>query len=115
MSVDRDEVGRIARLARLDLEDDETARLTEEMNRILEYAERLRSAGVDRAEMDHTDDSPRAADSGSPDQHGAIQGARLGTGEPDALRADLSAFAPAWDEGFFVVPPPPGVKADDDA
>ena len=35
--------------------------------------------------------------------------------EPDALRREIGSFAPDWREGFFVVPPLPGVHAEDGA
>ena len=108
MSVDRDEVDRIARLARLDLEDDEADRLTDDMNRILEYAERLRTAGLENAPS-----AERPAD--KPTGISGMEGARGETGEPDALDRGPSAFAPAFADGFFVVPPPPGVTAEADA
>ena len=129
MSVDRTEVDRIARLARLELEDDEADRLTDEMNRILEHAERLRTAGVDGAgatgaaggaatddaagKASRSEDERAAGEAGGAAPAG-MSGARAETGEPDALDRDPSAFAPEWEEGFFVVPPPPGVTAQDD-
>ena len=104
MSVGRAEVNRIAHLARLALEDDEADRLTDEMNRILEQVERLKIAG--------------AQASASVDPSGLelkSDGARTQVDDPDVLFRSPSMFAPDWAQGFFVVPPPPGVKADDDA
>lgn len=106
MSVDRAEVDRIARLARLSLEDEEADRLTGEMNLILAYAEQLRSADSERSRGT----SPRQADQ----QPEAIGGVRDETGSPDPLSEGPGAFAPEWVEGFFVVPPLPGVTAEDD-
>ena len=68
---------------------------------------------MDQPDIDPAEDSAEAAEPGNPVRQGEMQGARSGVGEPDALAADPPAFAPAWDEGFFIVPPPPGVKADD--
>ena len=106
MSVDRDEVDRIARLARLQLESEEADRLTEEMNRILEHAERLRGAGAEGGGHAPAVDTPGSAGRD-------IEGVRSETGEPDALSDPPGEFAPEWAEGFFVVPPPPGVTAEE--
>ena len=108
MSVDRAEVDRLARLARLALEDDEADRLTDEMNRILEHVERLRSADAQGAASADPSVHPSGLEVGSDD-------ARTQLGDPDALAGSPSMFAPDWAQGFFVVPLPPGVKADDDA
>lgn len=102
MSVDRGEVERIAALAKLRLEDDEADRLTEEMNRILEHAARLRGLAVDATEAD--------ADTG-PDLTSGTRSA--GAEEPDELLRPPGSFAPDMREGFFVVPPPPGVADDE--
>lgn len=140
MSVDREEVERIGRLAKLRLTDDEADRLTDEMNRILEHAERLRgleeASGAGRAieggdagsgqaaerEADEREadekgvggegpDVARATDPGGPEPSGTRSPAAE---TPDPLRVGPSAFAPDVREGFFVVPPPPGVVAGDD-
>ena len=115
MSVHRDEVERIAGFARLDLEGDEVARLTDEMTRILEYAELLRTAGAGRYSVGVGDDVSEATRSAMEDPRGSMGGAGPRSGEADPLAAHPSVFAPAWDDGFFIVPPLPGVKADDDA
>ena len=105
MSVDREEVDRIAGLARLELEDAEAARLTSEMNRILAHAERLRGVSADAS---------GASAGGGPDR-GSTSGVRdESLIDPDALHREVVSFAPQWREGFFVVPPPPGVAAEDD-
>ena len=111
MSVDREEVERIAGLARLELEDDEAARLTSEMNRILDHAERLRGVSAEA--------SGASGIAGASGIEGAEEGRASGVREedvtdPDALHAEPASFAPDWREGFFVVPPPPGVTAEDD-
>lgn len=102
MSVDRAEVERIAVLAKLRLRADEVVRLTGDMNRILEHAKRLR--GLD------------------PD--GEVAGpegvTRSGTRPPEAetrdrLLAPILDWAPETAEGFFTVPPPPGVTAEEPA
>lgn len=116
MSVDRNEVERIAELAKLDLDEAEAERLTEEMNRILEHAERLRgldASGDERpAEATHSagEAPPSVGDGGSP---GVTSGPREGLGGPDPLVRLPGSFAPEMKEGFFTVPPPPGVVDSD--
>lgn len=133
VSVDREEVERIGRLAKLRLTDDEADRLTDEMNRILEHAERLRGleeaseegsaiegedagegeveeegAGADGADGKEAD-MAWATDPGGPGPSGTRSPAAE---TPDPLRIRPAAFAPDVRMGFFVVPPPPGVVAD---
>lgn len=122
MSVDRTEVDRIARLARLRLGDEEAERLTEEMNRILEHAERLRDSGSSGGDHgtdparggphDEVDGADRAGERRSPTDLGGV---RAEAGYPDPLERGPHDIAPAWRDHFFVVPPPPGVTAEDDA
>ncbi len=137
MSVDRDEVRRIAELAKLSLDASETDRLAEEMTRILGYAERLRGVGSPTAsdtrartdteggsDLDHESDGLMASngDTGIPLASRAGESAQPGSGAatdvddlaaPDPLARDLTDFAPEMHEGFFTVPPPPGVSAED--
>ncbi len=97
MSVDRKEVERIAALAHLELEEREVERLTEEMNLILEHAEALR-----RVEAPDTPHHRRV------DERGAST--RADEAEtPDALAHSPTSMAPRSVDGFFVVPPPPGI------
>lgn len=97
MSVDRADVARIAELARLSLDDDEAERLTGELNRILDHVEALRALGEVEPPVAA---QPREATSTRAREDGA----------PDALMRRPDEFAPRWSEGFFVVPPPPGVR-----
>ena len=100
MSVDRRDVERIATLARLRFDDPELDRLTAELNQILDHFKVLRSLadiGSENAAM------PGAGPSSSRPSE---------PGEPDALEVELPAIAPRWSDGFFVVPPPPGVHDD---
>lgn len=111
MSVGRDEVERIAQLARLRLDPSEVERLTEEMNRILAHAMRLRAVtgGEVGDRSDPFDGDPR---------DGAAKGSGTRASEeiaPDALARSLTVLAPDIRNGFFVVPPPPGVVHDDGA
>lgn len=101
MSVDREEVLRIARLARLRLDDEELARMTDDLNSILEHVDALGAL-----EDDEVADDSRWAERRS---------TRLAeeTGA-DPERLDPSRTAPAFQDGFFVVPPPPGVHAEED-
>lgn len=102
MSVDRDEVRRIAELAKLSLDDGEADRLAEEMSRILDHAERLRASSP----------SPDTADSPTGSHPGRPGGAEAPSA-PDPLMHPLESFAPEMDDGFFTVPPPPGVVGSD--
>jgi len=98
MSVGREQARRIATLARLHFDEAELTRVTEELNHILDHVETLRSLEKRGA---HSKEEPRASTRGP------------GAEEPDALRLEIDEFAPDWREGFFVVPPFPGVHAED--
>ncbi|MDA0328957.1 MAG: aspartyl/glutamyl-tRNA amidotransferase subunit C [Gemmatimonadetes bacterium] len=98
MSVDRDEVARIAALARLRLQDGEAERLTDEMNRILAHAVRLRGL------------PPVGSQAIPPAGHATDNGTRAAEAEEaDPLSAGIEDFAPRSEGGFLVVPPPSGV------
>ena len=106
MTVDRREVRRIADLARLGIDSDEVDRVTDEMNRILEHANRLRGL-VGEPEAARVTNRPHD------------DGERSGSGtrdvdaeRPDSLSEGIASFAPQQVDGFFVVPPPPGVGGD---
>jgi len=102
MSVDREEVDRIADLARLSLDEGEAERLTEEMNRILEHADRLR--GVSGQAGGETE---------GPALVSGMSGTRAAEANvPDPLASGVETFAPRTEAGFFLVPPPHGVTAD---
>ena len=96
MSVDRGEVERIASLARLRFDEGQADRLTDEMNDILEHAARLRR--LREAPPEHESETSRSG-TRPPDAE-----------RPDPLSGDVAAFAPQVREGFFVVPPPPGLS-----
>ncbi len=98
MSVGREQARRIATLARLHFDDAELTRVTEELNHILDHVESLSSLEKRGA---HTKEELRPSTRGPSAE------------EPDTLRRDIGAFAPDWREGFFVVPPLPGVHAED--
>ena len=104
MSVTRADVDRIAELARLRLDEAEADRLTGEMNRILEHADRLRSVGT----TDVIDTAKEVESSGE-----EVRGARTDEPDgPDPMAHTPADFAPRFEDGFFVVPPPHGVQAD---
>jgi hypothetical protein len=118
VSVDRREVERIARLARLRLEDSEAERLALELSRILEHATRLGELAPgppDGGLVERRDGSEAAAESeGDGSGPSAFAGTRdSGAERPERLAAPPEGFAPKMSEGFFVVPPPPGVTAQD--
>lgn len=106
MRIPPEEVRRIAGLARLDLSDEERAALAEELSGILDHVELLRSS------------RPSAATPGVSDRDAEGDGARPPApgrpGSPDALERDVSTLAPRWVDGFFVVPPAPGLQGEDD-
>jgi aspartyl-tRNA(Asn)/glutamyl-tRNA(Gln) amidotransferase subunit C len=91
MSVTRDEVLRIARLAELDVDEETLPELAEQMSRILDYVAQLSAVP--------TNGSVKVFVPG-PD---AI---RFRTDEvsPAPLAVGPDEFAPAFKEGFFVVP-----------
>ena len=97
--VGREEAGRIASLARLRFDEDELGRITEELNRILDHVENLRSL------------EGRSGRESLPGERRSTRGPEAD--RPDELRRSVASFAPDWRDGFFVVPPLPGVHAED--
>ena len=92
MAIRRDEVRRIAGLARLELRDEELDRVAAELSSVLEYAEALKL-------LDLADCEPLSF---------AAPAAALRADEPDGqgLTAQQAlAMAPEAEGGFFVVPP----------
>jgi len=98
MSVDRDQAERIASLARLRFEPDALGRITEELNRILDHVEALRtleaSTPLERTEVEATSTRGEGAET------------------PDTLHVAPADMAPDWRHGFFVVPPLPGTQGE---
>ena len=91
MSVTRDDVRRVAALARLELTGAEESALESELNAILAYVEKLRELDVDGVEpMTHGDVG-----------EGTLRGDAVvpGLAQEEALRG-----APETAEGHFVVP-----------
>ena len=91
MSVTRDDVLRIARLAELDVDEDTLPELAEQMSRILDYVAQL-SAVPANGTMKVFVPGPDAI--------------RFRPDEvyPQPLAFGPDEFAPAFKEGFFVVP-----------
>ncbi|MEX2467908.1 MAG: Asp-tRNA(Asn)/Glu-tRNA(Gln) amidotransferase subunit GatC [Gemmatimonadota bacterium] len=100
MSVKREEVLRIAKLARLRLDEDELERMTGDLNSILEHVDALGSLEGD-GEIAGTafEEGPSTRDEEASDGERGL---------------DPSVVAPAWRDGFYLVPPPPGVHAEGD-
>ncbi len=116
MKIDPTEVARIAALAHLEIEPGEVQRMAEDMEAILGHADRLDAGGATDGAV-----GPRAPE-GADEEHtpeGAVPSdgvggvRRPGGARPDELGAAPETWAPKWEEGFFVVPPPPGVQAGD--
>lgn len=113
MSVGRKEVAQIAALARLRLHPAEVDRLTRDMNRILEHATRLRNVAHTERDLSPMTGSPapaHGADADASTSTSSPGGTRGPDGDvPDELATKPETFAPHMVDGFFVVPPPPGV------
>jgi Asp-tRNA(Asn)/Glu-tRNA(Gln) amidotransferase C subunit len=109
MSVGREQAERIAHLARLRFEDEELGRVTEELNRILEHVESLAALQASGGEGAYDRSSGHLATSGAPTVAECSPTRDATAEEPDGLRRAVGAFAPDWREGFFAVPPLPGV------
>jgi len=92
MAIRRDEVLRIAELARLEVPDAELERVAAELSAVLEYAQALNR--LDLAGCEPLGFAP----AGAPLREDAPDGRQLG-----AERA--LAMAPEAEGGFFVVPP----------
>lgn len=91
MSVTRDEVLRIARLAELDVDEETLPELADQMSRILDYVAQLSAAPANGSVKVFVP---------GPD---AIR-FRIDEVNPAPLAVGADKFAPAFKEGFFVVP-----------
>ena len=91
MSVERAELLRSASLARLRLTEVEIARLTEQLNAILEHVERLLT--IELTAGAESSLAPNASPAGRADVAAA-----------DPLLRPLSELAPGWRDGYFTVP-----------
>jgi len=91
MSVDQETVRRIARLARIAVSDDDVPHLQGELNAILAFVEQL-------GEVDVTDVEPMTSVTPMAmkmREDGVTDGGKA---------ADVTANAPATEDGFFLVP-----------
>ena len=88
MKIDREEARRIADLAHLELDDAALVRMAEEMTKILTYIDQLREVDVEGFEEHAAEATPFRDD----------------TPRPSIDRALAERNAPAWSDGFFVVP-----------
>lgn len=100
MSVDRAEAAAIASLARLRFDEAELSRITGELNQVLGHVETLRALDVE--------DVPHE---GNPLEGEGDPTRGPGAEAPDSLAAGLAEIGPDTRDGFFVVPPLPGVHA----
>jgi len=92
MSITRDEVGRIAELARLEIPEEAIERMTAELSEVLEFAETLR-----RLDLEGCEPSVFAPD-GIPLREDVLDKRQLG---PETALGG----APEAEGGFFLVPP----------
>lgn len=98
MAIDRSELRRIADLARLRLSESEVERLTRDCGAILEYFETIRDVGADS-------DGPTAGE----DRPAPLREDRA---DCDPLLSPLAEMAPAWRDGYFVLPRLPAMDAE---
>jgi aspartyl-tRNA(Asn)/glutamyl-tRNA(Gln) amidotransferase subunit C len=91
MAIDRAAVDHVARLARLDLSDDERARMQSELNHILDHAEKIQALELDGVE---------------PTAHAVPITNALRPDEvvPSLTQAEALANAPEVEDGRFKVP-----------
>jgi len=89
MKIDRDEAKRIADLAHLEFDDAGLRRMAEEMTKILGYIDMLSAVETSAAEGGGAPPTPLRED----------------VVTPSIDREKVSRNAPAWENGFFVVPP----------
>lgn len=91
MKIDRDEARRIARLAHLEFDDAGLERMAAEMTKILGLIETLSARhGAPRP-------SATTVEAQTPLRDDEVR--------PSVDREDVARNAPAWENGFFVVPP----------
>jgi aspartyl-tRNA(Asn)/glutamyl-tRNA(Gln) amidotransferase subunit C len=94
MKIDREEARRIAGLAHLELDDAALVRLAGEMTKILTYIDQLREVDVEGFEE-------HAASQATPFREDNAGQALSLSGQAGEL---VVRNAPAWADGFFVVP-----------
>ena len=101
MSITREEILQVAKLARLRLTDSESEDLSHDLNQILEYVDTLTSLQVPDAEPLGL--GPRQA----PERE-------VGEIPPDPMTHPPAESAPDFRDQFFVVPSPPSLGGADD-
>ena len=101
MSITREEILRIANLARLRLTDAESEDLSHDLNQILGYVDTLASLQVPRGERLGLG-PPKAPERAA------------GQITPDPMAHPPAGSAPDFRDGFFVVPSPPSLGGSDD-
>lgn len=99
MAIDRSTIRQIAELARLRLSEAETERLTRDCGAILEYFETIR-------EIESDDTSTVSTERPAPLREDRPDG--------DPLQIPLSAMAPEWRGGYFVLPRLPAMDTEDE-
>jgi aspartyl-tRNA(Asn)/glutamyl-tRNA(Gln) amidotransferase subunit C len=97
MAIDRSDLSRIAELARLSLSEAEAERLTQDCQAILQYFETIRGIGADG-------DESEAAERAAP--------LREDRTDCDPLEGRLDELAPAWRDGYFVLPRLPAMDGE---
>ncbi len=100
VGVSREQVARIAELARLRPDDDTVERLTGELNRILEHVRTL-----EELDVTGVDESARVTEGALPWRDPALPPDPLAPGAPGDR-------APGWADGFFSVPRLEALDAD---
>jgi aspartyl-tRNA(Asn)/glutamyl-tRNA(Gln) amidotransferase subunit C len=88
MNIDRDEARRIAGLAHLEFDDPGLERMASEMTKILSYIDQLRDADVE----------------GFEERDATVTPMREDVPHQSLPREAVAENAPAWRDGFFVVP-----------
>ncbi len=99
MAIDRSELLRIAELARLSLSEAETERLTQDCQAILQYFETIRGIGTGTDETEAAEWPPSLREDRT---------------DGDTLEGALEALAPAWRDGYFVIPRLPAMDGEAD-
>jgi len=102
--IDREQVRRVARLARLELSEEEVDRLAGDLERVLS---RFRA-------LEEAEDAGASAEEDGPDAGGGGSGLRPDRPDPDPLARGPEELAPEWRDGFFLVPRLEGVSGDGD-
>jgi aspartyl-tRNA(Asn)/glutamyl-tRNA(Gln) amidotransferase subunit C len=98
MAIERSYLEKIAELARLELSEEEAARLTHDCQAILEYFEAIR-------QIDPDADAAEGVELPTPLRPDRV--------DCDPLEGPLRDMAPLWRDGYFVLPRLPAMDADD--